>query len=138
MSELQEVARQVHSCTDCHLSQGRTQAVPGEGPEQAELMFIGEGPGYNEDMQGRSMVPLLAGRSTDNWRKSFYYHYYEYPGVHDVRRHYGVRTDRHKLIHYYNLGEWELFDLAKDPNELKSVYDYPARRVEERLREVEV
>ena len=56
MSELQEVARQVHSCTDCHLSQGRTQAVPGEGPEQAELMFIGEGPGYNEDMQGRPFV----------------------------------------------------------------------------------
>ena len=56
MSELQEIARQVHSCTDCRLAQGRTLAVPGEGPEQADLMFIGEGPGYNEDQQGRPFV----------------------------------------------------------------------------------
>ena len=56
MSELQEIARQVHACSDCRLAQGRTVAVPGEGPETAELMFIGEGPGYNEDQQGRPFV----------------------------------------------------------------------------------
>lgn len=56
MSELQEIARQIHSCSDCRLSMGRTLAVPGEGPEQADLMFIGEGPGYNEDQQGRPFV----------------------------------------------------------------------------------
>ena len=56
MSELEEVARQVHDCTDCPLSEGRTLAVPGEGPEHAEVMFIGEGPGYNEDQQGRPFV----------------------------------------------------------------------------------
>ena len=56
MSELQELASKVHVCTDCSLSQGRTRAVPGEGPEQAELMFIGEGPGYHEDQQGRPFV----------------------------------------------------------------------------------
>ncbi len=56
MSELEEIARQVHDCTDCPLSEGRTLAVPGEGPEQAEVMFIGEGPGYNEDQQGRPFV----------------------------------------------------------------------------------
>ncbi|MFH1266724.1 MAG: sulfatase/phosphatase domain-containing protein, partial [Planctomycetota bacterium] len=77
------------------------------------------------DMQGRSLVPLLKGQTPDDWRKSVYYHYYEFPGWHDVRRHYGVRTDRHKLIHYYTIGEWELFDLAKDPDELRSVYDDP-------------
>lgn len=56
MSELQEIARQVHSCTDCALSKNRTNAVPGEGPEGADLMFIGEGPGLNEDRQGRPFV----------------------------------------------------------------------------------
>ena len=56
MSELQELDRQVHNCTDCRLSEGRTLAVPGEGPEQAELMFIGEGPGYHEDKQGSPFV----------------------------------------------------------------------------------
>jgi len=78
------------------------------------------------DMQGRSIVPLLKGRAPADWRNSIYYHYYEYPGWHDVRRHCGVRTDRYKLIHYYNIKEWELFDLQKDPHELKSVYDDPA------------
>jgi arylsulfatase A-like enzyme len=43
-----------------------------------------------------------------------------------VRRHYGIRTKRHKLIHYYEIGEWELFDLESDPDELRSVYDDPA------------
>lgn len=56
MSELQELASKVHGCTDCSLSEGRTRAVPGEGPEQADLMFIGEGPGYQEDQQGRPFV----------------------------------------------------------------------------------
>ncbi len=79
-----------------------------------------------DDMQGRSLVPLLKGETPDDWRKSVYYHYYEFPGWHDVQRHYGVRTDRHKLVYYYPIDEWELFDLEKDPDELKSVYDDPA------------
>jgi len=78
------------------------------------------------DMQGRSLVPLLKGHTPTNWRKSIYYHYWEYPGAHSVRRHFGVRTARYKLIHYYNLGEWELFDMNKDPDELHSVYADPA------------
>lgn len=78
------------------------------------------------DMQGRSLVPLLEGRTPADWRKSIYYHYYEFPGYHSVRKHYGVRTDRHKLIHFYEIGEWEMYDLGKDPHELKSVYDDPA------------
>lgn len=75
-----------------------------------------------DDMQGRSIVPLLGGRTPSDWRKSVYYHYYEFPSVHSVRRHCGVRTDRYKLIHYYGIGEWELFDLQKDPREMRSVY----------------
>jgi hypothetical protein len=78
------------------------------------------------DMQGRSLVPLFEGQTPDDWRRSVYYQYYEFPGWHDVERHYGVRTDRHKLVHYYLIDEWELFDLEKDPDELRSVYDDPA------------
>ena len=74
------------------------------------------------DMQGRSLVPLFRGKTPEDWRKYFYYHYYEFPGAHSVARHYGVADKRYKLIHYYQVGEWELFDLEKDPNEMKSVY----------------
>lgn len=82
------------------------------------------------DMQGKSLVPLLEGNTPDDWRKSFYYHYYENPGGHNVARHYGVTNGKHKLIHFYALegkkiDDWELFDLSKDPNELQSVYDDP-------------
>ncbi len=78
------------------------------------------------DMQGRSLAPLLQGEAPEDWRRSIYYHYYEFPGPHSVQRHYGVRTGRYKLIHYYNIDEWELFDLSKDPDELQSVYSDPA------------
>jgi arylsulfatase A-like enzyme len=80
------------------------------------------------DMQGESFRKLLDG-SSDKWRDDVYYTYYEYPaaGGHMVKRHYGVATDRYKLIHfYYDIDEWELYDLEKDPNELKSVYNDPA------------
>ncbi len=83
-----------------------------------------------QDMQGRSLVPLLKGQTPPDWRKSHYYHYYEFLNdrktPHMVRRHCGVRTERHKLIHFYNLEEWELYDLEKDPREMRSVYDDPA------------
>jgi arylsulfatase A-like enzyme len=77
-------------------------------------------------MQGRSLVPLLRGTTPRDWRDALYYQYFEYPGWHMVRRHYGVRTKRHKLIHYYEVGEWELFDLERDPREMRSVYADPA------------
>ena len=77
------------------------------------------------DMQGRSLAPILKGQTPGDWRQTFYYHYYEFPGAHDVARHYGVTNGEQKLIHYYQVGEWEMFDLTKDPNELKSVYGEP-------------
>jgi len=92
----------------------------------AETFLDIAGAAIPADMQGRSLVPLLKGNTPKDWRKSIYYHYYEFPGWHDVRRHCGVRTDRYKLIHYYNIGEWELFDLEKDPDELRSVYGQAA------------
>ena len=79
-----------------------------------------------EDMQGASIKPVLAGKTPDDWRKSVYYHYYEFPGAHSVAKHNGVRTERYKLINFYENQEWELFDLKEDPNELTSVYDNPA------------
>ena len=79
-----------------------------------------------DDMQGESIVPILQGRETPDWRKSVYYHYYEFPQPHYVHPHTGVRTDRFKLIHFYTIDAWELFDLDKDPQELKSVYGDPA------------
>jgi arylsulfatase A-like enzyme len=77
------------------------------------------------EMQGRSLVPLLSGKTPADWRKSLYYHYYEFPAVHMVRRHYGARTDRYKLMHFYNVDEWELYDLEKDPHELHNRFDDP-------------
>ena len=78
------------------------------------------------DMQGDSIVPLFRGEDPPQWRSSIYYQYYEFPGAHSVPRHYGVRTARYKLVRYYQIDEWELFDLEKDPDELKSLYTSPA------------
>jgi len=80
------------------------------------------------DMQGKSLVPLLKAQTPREWRSSFYYQYFEYPVPHHVRPHYGVVTNRYKLVHFDkpDLDEWELFDLEKDPRELSSVYGNPA------------
>jgi len=79
------------------------------------------------NMQGMSMVPLLKGKKSTNWRTEHYYHYYEYPGAHSVKRHYGISTEKYKLIHYYyDIDEWELYDLQTDPLEIKNVYNDPA------------
>ena len=80
-----------------------------------------------EDMQGRSLLPLLLGETPAGWRDAHYYHYYEFPAVHSVKRHYGVATDRYKLIHfYYDIDEWELYDRETDPHEMNNVYDDPS------------
>ncbi len=77
------------------------------------------------DVQGESFRKLVSGEEVE-WRDAVYYHYYEFPGEHAVKRHYGVRTNRYKLIHfYYDIDEWELYDLEKDPSEMTSVYGNP-------------
>src|SRR5690606_21273300 len=91
----------------------------------AETFLDAAGVQVPAEMQGRSIVPLLRGETPEDWRSSIYYHYYEYPGEHAVPRHYGVRTAALKLVHYYQLGEWELFDLERDPDEVESVYHDP-------------
>lgn len=79
-----------------------------------------------DDMQGESLIPLLTGEKK-NWnRDGVYYHYYEYPSVHMVKRHYGIVTKEYKLAHfYYDVDEWELFDRKKDPNEMNNVFNNP-------------
>lgn len=92
-----------------------------------------------EDIQGRSMRPLLNGKKPSDWRQSVYYRYWMFPNNHDIYAHYGIRTNRYKLIYYYPQApglnnstyspekpEWELFDLEKDSGEINSVYDDPA------------
>jgi hypothetical protein len=78
-------------------------------------------------MQGRSLVPLLKGEAPTDWRKSFYYEYYEYPAPHHVRPHYGVVTNRFKLVRFegQDIDEWELFDRDRDPLELQNVAKEP-------------
>ena len=74
------------------------------------------------DMQGESFRKMVSGESSE-WRDAVYYTYYEYPSVHMVKRHYGIRTGRYKLIHfYYDVDEWEMYDLEKDPAEMNNVY----------------
>jgi len=79
-------------------------------------------------MQGRSLIPLFQGATPADWRTAFYYHYYEYPGEHQVRPHYGIITDRYTLAHFYapDVDYWELFDRIKDPGEMRSVFGNPA------------
>lgn len=77
------------------------------------------------DMQGESLVPIFKGKG-QNFRDAAYYHYYEYPGQHTVKRHYGIVTEEYKLVHYYyDIDEWELYDRLNDSNELKNQYNNP-------------
>jgi arylsulfatase A-like enzyme len=79
------------------------------------------------DIQGVSLIPLLENSEAPvEWRKSLYYHYYEFPGEHAVKKHYGVKTERYKLIHFYDdIDEWELYDLYTDPSEMNNLYGEP-------------
>lgn len=89
------------------------------------LALAGAGP--HAEMQGRSLEPLLQQQQPSDWRSAIYYRYVEYPAWHMVKKHYGVRTDRYKLIHFYDdIDAWEFFDLRRDPRELQNQIGNPA------------
>jgi arylsulfatase A-like enzyme len=92
----------------------------------APMLLDAAGEKTPADMQGRSFLPLLRGETPADWRTSMYYRYYHYPMHHRVQPHYGVRTERYKLIYFNKLNDWELYDLRTDPHELKNVYADPA------------
>ncbi len=93
----------------------------------AQTLLDAAGVAQPDDMQGESLVPLLTGKMDDWTREAVYYHYYEYPSVHMVKRHYGIVTPEYKLAHFYfDVDEWELYDRKKDTQEMKNVYDDPA------------
>lgn len=92
--------------------------------DYAETFLDAAGIAVPSDMQGVSLLPILKGKTPDDWRKEHYYEYYEYPGWHSVKRHYGISTERYKLIHYYyDIDEWEMYDRITDPLEMKNVYN---------------
>ena len=74
-------------------------------------------------LHGRSLVPVLRGKTPTDWRHSVYYHYYD--PDHGVPRHYGIRTERYTLVHFYKTDEWELYDLKRDPQQMRSIYADP-------------
>lgn len=87
-----------------------------------------------EEMSGTSLEVLFDGEKPVDWREDIYYHYYDYPAIHNVRRHDGVRSDRYKLIHFYGEGQIandedidcnELYDLVTDPSEMNNIYGQP-------------
>jgi uncharacterized sulfatase len=90
------------------------------------------------DMQGKSLRPLLENtQKSDDFREAVYYHYYDYPAFHMVKKHYGVRTERYKLMHFYDdIDTWELYDLEEDPKEIHNQIDNPNYdAIETQLRE---
>lgn len=74
------------------------------------------------DMQGKSLVPIFKGKTPESWRHAMYFHYYEFAPPHWAMPSYGIRTERYKLIYYYTINEWELFDLKKDPDEMDNLF----------------
>ena len=89
-----------------------------------------------EDMQGRSLVPLLFGQQPKDWRRFHYYQYYQHPGTHNVYRHYGVTNGREKLIYFEDVKEWEYYDLSLNPEETINQYYIPENKAKiERMKE---
>lgn len=109
-----------------HIQAGSTSAALAINADFAPTFLELAGAPIPGDMQGRSLAPLFAGGRPEGWRSEIYYRYYHDPGHHNTRAHYGVRTDTHKLIHFWKKDQWELYDLKADPDEMRNLYGEPS------------
>jgi uncharacterized sulfatase len=110
-----------------HIKAKREVRALSQNVDYAETILDYVGVDIPNDMQGRSLRPILEEKVDEkNFRDALYYHYYDYPSFHMVKKHYGVRTNRYKLIHFYDdVDVWEMYDLIKDPNEMVNLYNKP-------------
>ena len=110
-----------------HIAPGTRVQAPVENVDYAPTFLDYAGLPPRDTIQGRSLREVAEGHPPADWRRDIYYHYYEYPGFHSVRAHYGVRTDRYKLIRFYgDIDGWEFYDLKTDPHEMHNRIDEPA------------
>ncbi|NYJ27936.1 sulfatase [Allomuricauda sp. ARW1Y1] len=121
-----------------HIKAGSQIEALTQNLDFAETFLDYAGVEIPEDMQGQSLRPLLEDTMLgSDFRNAIYYHYYDYPAFHMVKKHYGIRTNRYKLMHFYDdIDTWELYDLEEDPNEIHNQIDNPQYdAVEAQLRE---
>ncbi|UZH55429.1 sulfatase [Salinimicrobium tongyeongense] len=124
------------------IKEGITEEEMVQNLDFAQTFLEAAGVKAPDEMQGKSLIPLLKGENKAWDREAVYYHYYEYPAEHAVKRHYGIATKDYKLIHfYYDIDEWELYDRKNDPREMHNVFydpDYAEVRQEmvQKLKEV--
>ena len=110
-----------------HIAPGTRVEVPVQNVDYAPTFLDYAGLAPREQIQGRSLREVVDGEPPADWREDIYYHYYEYPGFHSVRAHYGVKSGRYKLIRFYgDIDQWEFYDLATDPAEMHNRIDDPA------------
>ena len=109
-----------------HIAAGSRIEAPIQNVDYAPTFLDYAGLPVRDSIQGRSLRALFGGSIPDDWRKDIYYHYYEYPGFHSVRAHYGVKSGRYKLMRFYgDIDAWEFYDLATDPGEMHNRIDDP-------------
>lgn len=109
-----------------HIAAGSRIEAPIQNVDYAPTFLDYAGLPVRDSIQGRSLRALFGGSIPDDWRTDIYYHYYEYPGFHSVRAHYGVKSGRYKLMRFYgDIDAWEFYDLATDPGEMHNRIDDP-------------
>lgn len=110
-----------------HIAPGTRVKVPVQNVDYAPTFLEYAGVAQRSAIQGRSLRPVVEGHTPADWRKDIYYHYYEYPGFHSVRAHYGIKSGRYKLIRFYgDINAWEFYDLRLDPDEMNNRIDDPS------------
>ncbi len=109
---------------------GTVQSAMVQNLDYAPTFLDAAGAEIPADMQGVSLRPVLGKSVPEDWRDSIYYRYFAFPGAHSVPQHYGIRTDRYKLMHFQQLDEWEFYDLQEDPDELKNLFQEPGYQAE--------